>query len=114
MSAGRTRDGSASAQFDSRAGFFNDRLRGGATVLINEDQKAVVEGLALGADDCCGQVFFKRERRGIFFPIDRLRDGKAFAVRVSPRVVSGDCSSLPVRCRYRMTWSASVVFTPVG
>ena len=76
--------------------------------------KAVVEGLALGADDCCGQVFFKRERRGIFFPIDRLRDGKAFAVRVSPRVVSGDCSSLPVRCRYKMTWSASVVFTPVG
>jgi len=112
VGAGRTRDGSGLAHFDSRAGFFNTRLCGGAA-LIAEEMKAVVSGLALGGRRLLRTGFLKRERRGMFFPIDRLRDGKAFTVRVTPRVVSRDCSSLPVRCRYKQTWSGSVAFTPV-
>lgn len=76
-------------------------------------KSAVVGGLALEINECCGQVFFKREGRGIFFPIDRLRDGKAFTVRVATRRSSSNCGSGPLKCRETLTWSGSVVFTPV-
>lgn len=109
---GRDRDSSAS--FDSRADFFNVSLcdRGPQT-LVGVVNPATVGGLVLQIDECCGIVFFKREGRGMYFPIDRLRDGKAFTVRTPLRRSSHNCGSGPEKCRETMAWSASVAFTPV-
>ncbi len=109
---GRDRD--SSVRFDSRADFFNVSLcdRGPET-LVGVVNPATVGGLVLQIDECCGIFLFKREGRGMYFPIDRLRDGKTFTVRSPLRVSSHNCGSGPLKCREKMTWSASVAFTPV-
>ena len=111
VSGWRGRRGDSSVGFDGRTGLLSPNLCHTAN-FVQDEMKAVVSGLAIMMFDQDALIAFERKGRGIFFPIDRLRDGKAFTVTTS-RTISKVCSLTGSSgCRRKATWSASVVFTP--
>ncbi len=67
-----------------------------------------VAGVEVEQYDPLQQVEFKRQGPGVFFPLDKLRDGESFRIVVPEQTVRDDCGSQFCVSTYK--WRATISF----